>query len=79
MRRSREKHVSGSIFDVKYCQIAWCIMPNHVSVLIEALIELGKIIQSWKSFTGRWVMQHNAELELGVPGKSRIEAGSLYP
>jgi len=40
------------------------------------LIELGKIVQSWKSFTGRWVMQRNAELELGVPGKSRIEAGS---
>ena len=31
---------------------------------------LGKIVQSGKSFTGRWVKQHNAELELGVPGKS---------
>ena len=55
---------------VKYRLIAWCIMPNHVHVLIEPLIELGKIVQSWKSFTGRWVMKHNAELELGVPGKS---------
>ena len=64
---------------VKYRLIAWCIMPNHVLVLIEPLIELGKIVQSWKSFTGRWVMRRNAELELGVPGKSRIEAGSLYP
>jgi len=59
------------LFDgVKYRLIAWCIMPNHVHVLIEPLIELGKIVQSWKSFTGRWVMKHNAELELGVPGKS---------
>ncbi|WP_082678634.1 transposase [Chlorobium limicola] len=55
---------------VKYRLIAWCIMPNHVHVLIEPLIELGKIVQSWKAFTGRWVMQHNAGLELGVPGKS---------
>ncbi|NHQ60563.1 transposase [Chlorobium sp. BLA1] len=54
---------------VKYPLIAWCIMPNHVHILIEPLIELGKIVQSWKSFTGRWVMKHNAELELGVPGK----------
>ena len=55
---------------VKYRLIAWCIMPNHVHVLIEPLIELGKIVQSWKSFTGRWVMRRNAELGLGVPGKS---------
>ncbi|MCX6179009.1 MAG: transposase [Chlorobiales bacterium] len=59
---------------VKYRLIAWCIMPNHVHVLIEPLIEplieLGMIVQSWKSFTGRWAMKHNAELGLGVPGKS---------
>ena len=55
---------------VKYRLIAWCIMPNHVHVLIEPLIEVRKIVQSWKSFTGRWVMRRNAELELGVPGKS---------
>ncbi len=54
----------------KYKLIAWCIMPNHVHVLIEPLISLSKIVQSWKSFTGRWAMQHNAELGLGVPGKA---------
>lgn len=32
---------------VKYRLIAWCIMPNHVHVLIEPLIEVGKIVQSW--------------------------------
>ena len=58
---------------VKYRLIAWCIMPNHVHVLIEPLIEVRKIVQSWKSFTGRWVMRRNAELELGVPGKSAVE------
>ena len=46
----------------KYNLIAWCIMPNHVHILIEPLIQLGKIVQSWKSFTGRWAMRHNAEL-----------------
>ena len=30
----------------------------------------GKIVQSWKSYTGRWVLAHNAELGLGVPGSS---------
>lgn len=53
---------------VKYRLIAWCIMPNHVHILIEPLIELGKIVQSWKSFTGRWVMKHNAELHLCTVG-----------
>jgi len=53
-----------------YFLFAWCIMPNHVHVLIEPYISLSKIIQSWKSFTGRWALKHNAELELGVPGKS---------
>ncbi len=53
-----------------YFLFAWCIMPNHVHVLIEPHISLSKIIQSWKSFTGRWALKHNAELGLGVPGKS---------
>ena len=51
----------------RYRLIAWCIMPNHVHVLIEPLVSLPKIVQSWKSFTGRWALSHNAELELGVP------------
>jgi REP element-mobilizing transposase RayT len=55
--------------DDKYKLIAWCIMPNHVHVVIEPYIPLGKIVQSWKSFTGRWALKHNAELGLGVPGK----------
>ena len=54
----------------KYRLLEWCIMPNHVHVLIEPYIALGKIVQSWKSYTGRFAMAHNAELGLGVPGES---------
>ena len=53
----------------RYRLIAWCIMSNHVHVLIEPTISLARIVQSWKSFTGRWAIAHNAELGLGVPGK----------
>jgi type I restriction enzyme R subunit/putative DNA methylase len=52
----------------RYRLLAWCIMPNHVHVLVETKSELSKIVQSWKSFTGRWAMAKNAELGLGVPG-----------
>lgn len=54
----------------RYRLIAWCIMPNHVHVLIETLTPLAKIVQSWKSFTGRWALAHSAELGLGVPGNA---------
>jgi len=57
------QHADGK----SYRLIEWCIMPNHVHVLIEQKISLPKILQSWKSFTGRWAMAHNAELGLGVP------------
>jgi len=53
----------------RYRLIAWCIMPNHVHVLIETLAPLARIVQSWKSFSGRWALSHNAELGLGVPGR----------
>jgi type I restriction enzyme R subunit/putative DNA methylase len=51
----------------RYRLLAWCIMPNHVHVLIEPLIGLPKIVQSWKSFTAKWAISHNAELGLGIP------------
>jgi len=54
----------------RYGLIAWCIMPNHVHVLIEPRASLPKIVQSWKSYTGRWAMTKNAELGLGVPGRA---------
>ena len=73
----RHPAVAGTVQDTllrfegdRYRLLAWCIMPNHVHVLIEPQESLAKIVQSWKSFTGRWAMQRNAELGLGVPGKS---------
>jgi REP element-mobilizing transposase RayT len=46
----------------RYRLLGWCVMPNHVHVLIEPSAELGKIVQSWKSFTGRWAKTHAREL-----------------
>jgi putative transposase len=54
----------------RYRLIAWCIMPNHVHVLIEPTTDLATIVRSWKSYSGRWALARNAELELGVPGRS---------
>jgi REP element-mobilizing transposase RayT len=52
----------------RYRLFAWCIMPNHVHVLLETIADLSKIVGSWKSFTGRWAMRNNAGLGLGIPG-----------
>jgi REP element-mobilizing transposase RayT len=37
----------------RYRLLAWCIMPNHVHVVVELLQghRLGSILHSWKSFT----------------------------
>lgn len=51
----------------RYRLLAWCIMPNHVHVLIEPRYALPRIVQSWKSFVGRWALSHNARLGLGIP------------
>jgi putative transposase len=51
----------------KYHLLAWCIMQNHVHVLIEPMLPLSAIVRSWKSFTGRWAMRHNVELGLNIP------------
>lgn len=52
----------------RYPLISWCIMPNHVHALLKPQVALSNILQSWKSFTGRWALAKNAELGLGVPG-----------
>ncbi len=54
----------------RYQLCAWCVMPNHVHGLIRPDASLARIVQSWKSYTGRWAFAHNAELGLGVPGKA---------
>jgi REP element-mobilizing transposase RayT len=39
----------------RYDLIAWVVMPNHVHVLVRVYegVPLAKIVQSWKSYTGR--------------------------
>jgi putative transposase len=54
----------------RYGLIAWCVMPNHVHVLIEPRHPIAKIVQGWKSFTARWALARNEELKLGI-GNSR--------
>ena len=41
----------------KYKIIAWCIMPNHVHILIEVFngFSLSEIIHSWKSFSANQI------------------------
>jgi len=51
----------------RYRLIAWCIMPNHVHTLIQAETNLARLVQSWKSFTGRWALARNLDLQLGIP------------
>lgn len=50
------KIVHDAIFfyhEKKYNVISWCIMPNHVHVLIEVMknISLSSILHSWRSFS----------------------------
>ena len=52
---------------IRYRLLCWCIMPNHVHILIKPEETLCKIVQSWKSYTGRWALKNSAELVLGVP------------
>ncbi len=50
----------------KYDLLAWSIMPNHVHVLIKTTDDLPRIIQSWKSFTGKWALANNKKFNLGI-------------
>jgi putative transposase len=40
---------------LRYRLLAWCVMPNHVHVLVETIDghPLGSIAHSWKSFTAK--------------------------
>ncbi len=44
------KHFDGD----RYSLHAWCVMPNHVHVVVEPTVgwDLPKILHSWKSYTG---------------------------
>ena len=45
------RHFDGE----RYRLLAWCVMPNHVHVLIETResLPLADVLHSWKSFTSR--------------------------
>ncbi|MDP2238384.1 MAG: HsdR family type I site-specific deoxyribonuclease [Bacteroidales bacterium] len=55
-------HHKGDMYDL----LAWSIMPNHVHVLIKTTGDLVRIVQSWKSFTGKWALQNNKKFNLGI-------------
>jgi putative transposase len=48
------KYFDGERYDL----IAWVVMPNHVHVLVRVYEghSLGKIVQSWKSYTGKRIL-----------------------
>ena len=54
----------------RYELLAWCVMPNHVHVLIEPRYNLGRIVQGWKSVTTRWMLLNNESLGLEVPSRT---------
>lgn len=56
----------------RYHLHAWCIMPNHVHVLIEPLIDLATIVQGWKSYSARWVLGKNKQLSLKIPFSKQL-------
>jgi REP element-mobilizing transposase RayT len=43
----------------RYRLIEWCVMPNHVHVLIEPLsgTTLGEIVRTWKTFSAKQINQ----------------------
>lgn len=56
----------------RYLLHAWCIMPNHVHILLEPRVDLATIVQGWKSFTSRWVLRQNQRLDLGIPASDQL-------
>ena len=53
----------------RYKLIAWCIMPNHVQVLLEPTYSTPRIIQAWKTTTTHWMQQNKQSLALDTPGR----------
>lgn len=57
---------------VRYRILAWVIMPNHVHTLIDPLVPIAKIIQGWKSFSARWMLENNQRLHLKIPNPNQV-------
>ncbi len=45
----------GFFDTIRYRLVAWCVMPNHVHVVLEPIgrYDLPEILHSWKSFTAK--------------------------
>jgi REP element-mobilizing transposase RayT len=43
------KHFDGTRYEL----LAWCVMPNHVHVVLTLQDKLDRVIHSWKSFTSK--------------------------
>ncbi len=52
---------------VRYDLLAWCVMPNHAHGIVRPAIgvDLSKVLQSWKGFTGREALKHLGKLGSG--------------
>jgi REP element-mobilizing transposase RayT len=37
----------------RYRLLAWCVMPNHVHVVIDQILDLPGTVRRWKSWTAR--------------------------
>jgi REP element-mobilizing transposase RayT len=37
----------------RYRLLAWCVMPNHVHVVMEPILDLAGTVRRWKSWTAR--------------------------
>lgn len=69
------RHIQDSFLNFhgdRYFLHAWCIMPNHVHVLLEPREDLAKIVQGWKSFTSRWILRQNQRLGLAIPESDQL-------
>ena len=56
----------------RYHLHAWCVMPNHVHVLVEPLMDIAVLVQGWKSFTARWILSQNLRLDLHIPKSNQL-------
>ncbi|MBS0384830.1 MAG: transposase [Proteobacteria bacterium] len=57
----------------RYALIAWCVMPNHVHVVIEPFGDhlLSAIVKSWKAFSG-------AQINRMIGRSGRLWAPELF-
>ncbi len=65
----------------RYRLLAWVVMPNHVHVCIEPMPgwAVSRIVQSWKSFSGRRINAVKRQIGGGSPLRFDSSDGSTSP